>query len=54
MSSSLVVTNITLWDFDEQIFIRYPLDELREEGERLVQLGAQKPDMIWDYMIYSI
>jgi hypothetical protein len=46
--------NIMLWDFDEQIFIRYTLDELREEGERLEQLGAQKPDTIQDYMIYSI
>jgi len=45
---SLVATNITLWDFDEQIFIRYPLDELREEGKILEQLGAQKPDTIWD------
>jgi hypothetical protein len=51
---SLVAMNITLWDFDEQIFIIYPLDELREEGKRLEQLGAQKPDTIWDYMIYSI
>ena len=50
----LVAMNITLWDFDEQIFIRYPLDKLREEGKRLEQLGAHKPDTIWDYMIYSI
>ena len=42
-----------LWDFDEHIFTRHPLDELRDEDERLEQLAVETKNK-YDMGLYDL